>query len=79
METFKAFFMALSIPARDLFAKRCGTSRAHLTNLIYCADKKANAELCIAIERESHGVVMCEHLRPDLDWYVVRRPLRKAA
>lgn len=35
------------------------------------------AELCIVLERESHGAVTCEDLRPDVDWAYLRGTARK--
>lgn len=67
---FKTYFMALPINEREKFAKRCGTSRAHLTNVAY--GKKCAALLAIAIERESRGAVRCETLVPEGDWKVIR-------
>lgn len=55
------------LAARDGFARRCGTSLNYMKLVAY-RSKKPNAELCIAIERESGGAVPVEELRPDIDW-----------
>lgn len=62
--------MALSVAERDDFAASCGTSRQHLTNI--CYGKTCGALLAINVERESHGAVRCEDLRPDVDWGYLR-------
>ena len=70
MEKFKTYFMGLSVRERDSFAKRCRTSRQHLTNIAY--GKRCGELLAIAIEQESYGAVTCEDLRPDVDWAYLR-------
>lgn len=35
-------------------------------------ERPVPAELCPAIERATQGAVMCEHLRPDVPWGVLR-------
>lgn len=62
--------MGLSMSDRDAFARRCGTSRGHLTNIAY--GKTCAESLAINIDRESKGVVRCEVLRPDVDWGYLR-------
>lgn len=76
METFKSFFMGLSVAEREAFAKRCGTSRGHLTNIAY--GKSCAESLAINIERESAGAVRCEDLCPDVDWAYIRNTPRAA-
>ena len=34
--------------------------------------RRVPAEHCPSIERQTGGKVLCEHLRPDVDWAVVR-------
>ena len=36
------------------------------------AGRKVPAEHCPLIERATGGVVRCEHLRPDIEWAVLR-------
>jgi len=66
----KTFFMAMTIEERDAFAKRCGTSRQHITNISY--GRTCGEALAINIERESKGSVRCDDLRPDVDWAYLR-------
>lgn len=63
----KHFLRPMNEEDRDAFATACGTTLKYLKLVAYKA-KKPNAELCIAIERESGGVVPVESLRPDIDW-----------
>lgn len=67
----KSFFMALPKAEREAFAKRCETTRGHITNIAY-GQKPCGEKLAIAIDRESSGVVLCESLRPDVDWGYLR-------
>jgi DNA-binding transcriptional regulator YdaS (Cro superfamily) len=70
--SLKPYLLGMKIPERDAFAKRCGTSRQHLTNIAY-GQKPCGEKLAIAIERESNGAVRCEVLRPDVDWAYLRQ------
>ena len=65
------YIKILSTSERNNFAKRCGTSFAHLRNIAY-RYKRAGELLCINIERESGGLVKCETLRSDVDWGYLR-------
>lgn len=63
-----------SLPRREqaAFARRCDTTVGYLRKAI-SVGQKIKAETCINIERESGGVVLCEHVRPDVDWATIRR------
>lgn len=67
----RSFFMPLDIAAREDFAERCGTTVGHLKNII-CGTAPAGEKLVISIDRESHGLVPVEHMRPDVDWAHLR-------
>lgn len=67
--------MALPIPEREAFAKRCETTKGHLTNVAY-GQKPCREKLAIAIDRESLGVVPCESLCPGVDWAYLRGTAR---
>lgn len=61
--------------ARESFALRCGTTLNYLRLIAYNRSgrgKRASAELAICIDRESHGVVPVEKIRPDVDWDYLR-------
>lgn len=49
-------------------------SQAHVWNWLNSTnpDKMPPAEYCPAIERATGGQVLCEDLRPDVDWAVLR-------
>ena len=67
----KSFLDSIPPDEREAFAVRCGTSIGHLRNISYgyrsCAES-----LAINIERETHGAVRVEELRPDVDWQYIR-------
>lgn len=56
---------------RDAFARRCGTSVGYLRKAA-SVGQKLGESLCIAIERESQRAVVCEQIRPDVDWAYLR-------
>lgn len=59
--------------AREQFAARCrNTSVAYLFQVAY-GNRTPKADLCIAIERESDGLVACEELDPSADWSYLRQ------
>ena len=60
----KTFFFGLSSEAREMFARKCGTSPGHLRNVAY-GDRTASVELAVSIERESDGKVSRVDLFPD--------------
>lgn len=66
--------------AVDDFARRCDTSAGQLRHVAR-GSRRAGESLAINIERESHGVVRCEDLRPDVDWGYIRgtQPGKQAA
>jgi DNA-binding transcriptional regulator YdaS (Cro superfamily) len=68
---FKTYYMAMPVSERENFARRCETSPAHLTNIAY-GSKTCGESLAINIERESSGIVVCESLRPGVDWAYLR-------
>lgn len=62
-----------SIPEedREAFAKRCGTSLGYLRQVAY-GNRRCRESLAINVERESVRKVLCEELRPDVDWAFLR-------
>jgi len=77
MNTFKKFWLSMLVIERRLFARACETSYAHLNNFAHGQKKRIGEHLSINIERESAGEVVCEQLRPDVDWAVLRRPAKE--
>lgn len=57
--------------AKKAFAARCATTPGQLKQVAY-GHRRAGEALAINIERESHGSVTCEELRPDVDWAYLR-------
>ncbi|MFC5524036.1 transcriptional regulator [Polaromonas jejuensis] len=65
------YLSGLSPDERESFALRCGTSVGYLRKACSIGQRLGES-LCINIERESHGAVPCEALRPDVDWAYLR-------
>lgn len=64
----------------EALAGRCETSVGQLKQVAY-GNRRANAQLAIAIDRATAGKVTCEELRPDIDWKYLREsaaPVRAA-
>ena len=78
MDELLAFLNALPKDQRDPFAARCRTSVGYLRKAISKRQRLGEA-LCMAIERESAGVVRCEVVRPDIDWTRVSEMQQEAA
>ena len=74
---FKTYFLSLSISDRQALAKAGETSVGHLRNVAY--GKTCGEKLAVIIERESGGAVLCESLRPDVDWAYLRSTEKQAA
>lgn len=55
----------------ESFAARCGTSVGQLKQVSY-GNRRPGAALAISIERESLRSVVCEDMRPDIDWAYLR-------
>lgn len=67
-----------NVESREAFAARCGTSLAFLKQVAY-GHKPAGESLAINVDRESVGFVVCERLRPDVDFPYLRGTAKKAA
>lgn len=52
-------------------ARQCGTTPGQLKQVAY-GNRRANASLAIALDRETDGAIRCEDTRPDIDWAYVR-------
>lgn len=71
MEKLRTYLNSLTPDEQRAFAARCNTSVGYLRKA--CSTKQALAErLCIDLERESVRRVLCEDLRPDVDWAFIR-------
>ena len=63
----------------ESFALSCSTTVGQLKQVAY-EHRRAGESLAINIDRETKGAVMCEELRPDVDWQYLRgRRARKRA
>jgi DNA-binding transcriptional regulator YdaS (Cro superfamily) len=71
MEKLLKFINRLDKFARLDFCTGCGTSERYLRKAI-SIQQRLGADLCINIERESRAEVVCEDLRPDVDWAYLR-------
>lgn len=71
MEKLRNYLKSLSTPEKEAFAKRCGTTLGYLRKAI-SLNNRFDVNLCIAVERESSGVVRCEDVRPDVAWEFLR-------
>ena len=65
------YIKSLSKDELKSFADRCETSPQHLQQ-IYRGNRRAGENLAINIERESNQAILCEQLRPDVDWAYLR-------
>ncbi len=70
--SLKEHLQSLTPTARRAFADRCGTTEGHLRNVSY-GYRRCAESLAIAIERETHGAIRVEQLRPDVAWSVIRK------
>lgn len=78
MNTFHAYFKALSKDARQAFAGQVGTSVAYLWQIAY-EQRSCRESLAIEIEKASKGAVRVEELRPDVDWAYIRSSAQSIA
>lgn len=76
----KTFIKSMNASELDEFAKRCNTSAGQIKQ-VAGGFRRAGESLAINIERESKGRVLCEDLRPDVDWEYIRstEPLRRGS
>lgn len=71
MEALRAYLKGLSIDEQRSFAARAGTTIGYLRKAL-SVGQSLGASIVIALERESHGAVRAEQLRPDIEWAVIR-------
>lgn len=77
MEKLRAYLNSLSTEAQADFAEKCGTTIGYLRKVL-STGAAIGEGLCINIDRESAGKVLCEDLRSDVDWKYLRSK-KKAA
>lgn len=71
MNAILKYLNGLPVPEQAAFAARCGTSVGYLRKA-GSTGQRLGESLCINLERESCRAVVCENLRPDVDWAYVR-------
>lgn len=71
VEALRTFLNSMTRAEQDEFAARCDTSIGYLRKAISTGERMRES-LVINLERESGGVVLCESLRPDVDWAYLR-------
>lgn len=71
MESLRAYLNGRPVEEQQDFAARCGTTIGYLRKAL-STKPDLDAELVIALERESGGVVRCEDVRPGVDWEYLR-------
>ena len=78
--TLHDYIKLLDKQALESFAARCGTSVGQLKQVAY-GHRRPGAALAISIERETDRPVVCELMRPDIDWAYLRNtePAKSAA
>lgn len=69
--TLREFLNAKSKEEVERLASRCGTSVGMLRQIAY-GHRRAREALAINLERETSGEIVCEMLRPDVDWKFIR-------
>ncbi|MXN29993.1 Cro/Cl family transcriptional regulator [Delftia sp. CH05] len=72
MDKLLIYLNSLPKAARQAFVARCNTSEGYLRKAA-SKGQRIGERLCIAIDRESGGVVRCEDIRPEVDWAYLRR------
>lgn len=77
MNTLRIFLNALPVPDQEVFARECGTSVGYLRKAM-STGARLGVELCVSIEKASHRKVVCEDLRPDVDWAYLRAADRRS-
>jgi len=71
MHPILQYLNSLPVPDQADFAQRCGTSLGYLRKASSIG-QRFGENLCINFERESGRAVVCEMLRPDVDWAYLR-------
>ena len=72
----KNYIKTLNSDQLEAFATSCGTTVGQIRQ-VAGEHRRAGETLAINIERESGGAVLCESLRPDVDWAYIRSTGKK--
>ena len=71
MDKLLRYLNALPKGQRHHFCAACETSEGYLRKAC-SVGQTISADLCIRIERETKRTVICEDMRPDVDWAFIR-------
>lgn len=71
MDKLLRYLNALPKVERSQFCTACGTSEGYLRKAC-SVGQTISADLCIRIERETRRAVICEDMRPNVDWAFIR-------
>ncbi|MES2685698.1 MAG: YdaS family helix-turn-helix protein [Pseudomonadota bacterium] len=71
MEELLKYLNSLPAEERAPFAKRCNTTEGYIRKVCSTGGKLGEG-ICINVERESGRKVLCEQMRPDVDWHFIR-------
>lgn len=71
MKKLLSYLNGLPPPEQADYARRCKTTIGYLRKAI-SKGQKLSESLCINLERESDAAVVCEDVRPDVDWAYLR-------
>lgn len=77
MKKLLAYLNSLSPDQRNVFENATGTTIGYMRKAV-SVNQRLGAEICVAIEQASHGVVTRKDLRPD-DWASIWPELVDAA
>lgn len=71
MEKLLAYLNSLPKAERTDLTARCETTEGYLRKAI-SKGQRIGESLCINLERESGRAILCEEMRPDVDWAYLR-------
>lgn len=72
MDKLLRYLNSLPKQLRVHFCDACSTSEGYLRKAC-SVGQTISCDLCIRIERESKRAIVCEDLRPDVDWAFIRQ------
>lgn len=75
MNKLKDFLNALPVIEQREFAIKCGTTIGYLRKRLSDRKHKLGEHICILIEGNTEGKIVCEELRPDINWSILRKKL----
>ncbi|MEK0268272.1 hypothetical protein WM008_01120 [Vibrio vulnificus] len=70
MNELKAYLSSLTMPEKESYAIRAGTTLRYLRKIVSIKRTTIHPKTCALLERESAGQVSRKDLRPD-DWFEI--------